>query len=415
MCIPHLFSIILIMKNTIIVLVILTATTLLIWRPWTKSTVAESVLTPAELWGDPYDGADTTVRFFPDQNAVYWKYTQNVELINPKTGILITGKLPAARYISINIYDDATMNPLESIIDQDIILREDGTYEVLVTRDSALTPYPNQLRIPTEVSKFSIILRHYLPVGNNSNEAVLPSLSLIEIQTGNEAPLPASLTSKPSLRPILRKLRNTPALSETGKDLSIRDRVRARLMNAFFSVQSQEEVLQFFNFSASGLYANKDNQYLTMPFSKSKDEAIVIRFKSPTYPRKEKEVADVRYWSISLGNDETKTMQTLADHELTAHEDGFHYVVLGHSKPNIKTPHGQLKTPEGMERGLIIYRNMLTDEDFKFNFNLIPNFSHDQEKEEQSASLFLADYAPVGIRVSKERLEKTKELASFFR
>ncbi len=414
MCIPHLFSIIAIMKNSIIVFVILTTTVLLLWRPWTRSTEEISEPGSIALWGNPFDGADTTVRFFPDQNAVYWKYTQAVGLIDNETGILISGKLPAARYMSINVYNDATMDPLESLVDKDILVESNGTYEVLISQGSTLSSYPNQLRIPEEVSKFSIILRHYLQGERSLNATPLPALSLIDLQTGNEIPIPGSLTSKPSLLPILRKLRNTPALSGTEQGLSIRDRIRTRLMNAFFQVQSQEEVLHFFNFSASGLYANKDNQYLTLPFSKSEDEAIVIRFKSPAYARDKKETTDVRYWSISLGNDETKTVQTLADYELTVHEDGFHYVVLDHSNSNILTPHGQLKTPKEMERGLIIYRNMLTNEHYEFNFNRVPVFSYDKETKEQSASQFLGEYAPVGIRVSKERLMKTQALESLF-
>ena len=185
-------------------------------------------------------------------------------------------------------------------------------------------------------------------------------------------------------------------------------------MNAFFAVQSGEETLNFFNFSASGLYANKDNQYLAMPFSKEKNEVIVVRFRAPGYAGESGVEAKVRYWSISLGNDETKTVQTLADYELEANEDSFYYIVLDNSNSSIETTHSNLSSPDGMIRGLIVYRNMLTDEEYEFNFNLIPGFDYEKDIETQKASDYLGDFAPIGVRVSAERFAKIKRLETLF-
>src|SRR3954453_15744934 len=95
-------------------------------RRWGLVLLAALVLTAAPAAAQGVDGTCTLVRTktdpatvnvaYPDEAAIYWSGRYQAV---PGTRIRITGKYPHARYMSFNVYDNAS-RPLDALADVEL-------------------------------------------------------------------------------------------------------------------------------------------------------------------------------------------------------------------------------------------------------------------------------------------------------
>ena len=64
-------------------------------------------------WEAPYRGDDPALLYLPDTKATYWRYGWKRKP-GSKTGIIIKGQMPDARYFSYNVYNDDIKSTLGS-------------------------------------------------------------------------------------------------------------------------------------------------------------------------------------------------------------------------------------------------------------------------------------------------------------
>jgi hypothetical protein len=156
-----------------------------------------------------------------------------------------------------------------------------------------------------------------------------------------------------------------------------------------------------YNFNSGGNYPNKDNHYIVMPVVRRKDDVLIVRFKAPTHATQLGDISqNVRYFSLSQGNEYTNTSITLFDEQLKVSSDGFVYVVVANDKSDIRSRVNEM----GInfmpwlykDRLVLILRHMLPAPSFKLSTREVPVFDKSRPVKGQEAQLVIGDYALVG-------------------
>jgi len=253
-----------------------------------------------DSWSDIYPGGDTTVPYLPDVYSNYWASGFDIsELEN--VGLRIHGKFAFARYLSFNVYDGSVGTALSGILDRNIQANcnsenpFNGGDEQTVNRDFLIHLVPegtdpgdlvNPFYYDRELDNITILLRYYIPEGDDEGLVALPLLEAFNTETGDDMALPPPFTSNP------------PDPSE------FEDR-----LNAFFATQIDHKV-RFYNINAAGLFANIDNKYLAAAIDRAANEVVAIRFRPPAFASTKAEIpgAQVRYWSLNLSAGNTSLM-----------------------------------------------------------------------------------------------------------
>jgi hypothetical protein len=151
----------------------------------------------------------------------------------------------------------------------------------------------------------------------------------------------------------------------------------------------------------SGNYPNKDNHYILMPVNLKKKHALVVRFKAPTFSTQLGDVSrEVRYFSLSQGNEYTNTSITMHDAQLKFSADGFVYILLGADNAEMRTK----ATEMGINfmpmlyknRLVLILRHMLPSASFANSTKAVPLFDGRKTPAGQEAQQTIGGYALVG-------------------
>lgn len=366
----------------------------------------------AQTWDKPYPGNDPTTLYYPDQNAVYLRYGWQTS----GTGILIIkGQLPKARYYSYNLYDDRTKGSILALADHEI--KEDqpgsGTYTIYIVPEKLNANYPNQMVVPDSVKLASVFLRYYLPEGDILAGVPQPLLSWKEgdvtgsvppslaIPTGSAADAKAlEQLIRSDHKRITRKERKQLTSSSATKEE--KERIVSKVMTMpIFKHITDPNTLGAYNYNSSGNYPNKDNHYIVMPVNLKKKHALVVRFKPPSYATQLGDVSkEVRYFSLSQGNEYTNTSITMHDAQLQVSADGFVYVLLGEDDAEMRAKAKAM----GINfmpllyknRLVLILRHMLPSPAFTKSTKAVPLFDGRKSPAGQEAQQTIGGYALVG-------------------
>lgn len=361
------------------------------------------------LWGDVLRGDDMQLQFYPDHFAFYWEYTFDA-VANPEIGLIIEGEFPNARFLSYNVYDDNEQTSFctrnYSLMDVEIepdngyinTFREETTatnqkYTVYVlptdAPESIVAGKENVCWFDADVEKVCTMLRYYIPVGGVNGGVDMPSIKAIDLTTGNEVNAPERVLSG------LRGEMELPSAAFTPSPTAL-----------------------FFRAPFSYAYPNGPSEYCYSRNVLETDEVIVFNFKAPSYPSSvsEFETADMRYWSVCVGNEETYTPLAISDYQTKIDANGFANYILADKN---SADYAEVKRiaeekgynilewdGEAWRKGvMILYRNMVFDEDYAHSMRLLdpvggPDVDVMSNPAKYIAVLGLGEWGATGAKVS---------------
>lgn len=118
----------------------------------------------------------------------------------------------------------------------------------------------------------------------------------------------------------------------------------------------------------------------------------------------------MRYWSLCIGGLSTQTSGCLADLDVKPTRDGFVYLVVGPEELRTEAARRKMNF---LHKGnflssVLIYRNLLTREDFAGNFAKLPTWpaKNGENPEELNANKHIGDYGPLGRHCSVDEYKK---------
>lgn len=343
----------------------------------------------SETWENEFLGNRTDVPFFPDGNANYWTYTFDS---SKEIYLKIRGKLPNARYMSINLYRDRDRSSIGSLTDVNIKDFDGDNYEVVIAPENYIHPNGNVLFYPVDSGSFSVFLRYYLPEGDPYGDTALPNIEAYDVSTGEKVALPH------------KKLNRFGAERLKGIFQNV---LRRKIAKRKFD--QGDKTIYSYRSTGAGFYENKDNAYLVMPIQKGNDEMAILRFLPPTHSEEmfPKNQREVRYWSIGQGDLETNNWLTMHDGAMRVAKDGFVYLAVGNDieGPNTTIYNKMSWFVEG-DKMILIYRNLFPNVDFEQAVQNVPSFI-DNDVTVKSAGHYIGEYAPSGLIVKKEDFKKS--------
>jgi len=363
-------------------------------------------------WEKPFVGSDPSLLYYPDQNAVYFRYGWEN---NKQQEIVIKGRIPDARYFSFNLYNDYTKSSIAALADHEIVPDENdaSSYTIYILPEGKTGKFNNQIILPDSVRISSVFLRYYLAKGNIYANKPLPEIRLME--NGMLLPVKPSIPQPPMTPADIAKLKGVIAANPK----MISSKERKLLASSTSSIEEKEPIISkvmtvpifrhftdpgainAYNFNSGGNYPNKDNHYIVMPVVRRKDDVLIVRFKAPTHATQLGDISqNVRYFSLSQGNEYTNTSITLFDEQLKVSSDGFVYVVVANDKSDIRSRVNEM----GInfmpwlykDRLVLILRHMLPAPSFKLSTREVPVFDKSRPVKGQEAQLVIGDYALVG-------------------
>lgn len=360
-------------------------------------------LPPKKIWYENI-GSRTDIPFLPDAEVNYFMYSFKRNK-GDKIGLRMTADFPFARYMSYNIYDNRDRTSQASIIDTEINPLS-GNENPFITGSQSINRaytvhilpdipeaagYENTLFFSDEIPNLGTILRLYVPERDAQGGVALPKIEAFDLTTGKTVPLPEPLPIdfakfEDLIKPFETVIGLTYLLQEVNK-------------------------VDFFRFSGAGLYQNFDNQYLFAPLTLNNNEVAILKVKPPSFTGNISETSkkDVRYYSFCIGDAATYNYFTLPDYKCKISSDGFIYLVVGRDDETLK------KKAEGLnylvwdkvlgDRGLIIFRNLLTRSDYPYQMSLVPDIVQNIDKvfdtEILRAKTYLGEQSPQGIKMNR--------------
>ena len=387
-----------------------------------------------QTWEQPYIGSDSTVLYLPDANAVYWRYGWKRE-VNEKTGIVIKGEFANARYLSYNVYNDDTKMSLGSFTDFKIApnkgglnpfkpsgtASKSGSYTLFVVPEGSKIKGNNVLYFPDSLTDVSVLLRHYLPEENIYGGKELPKISLFNVETDDIIDAPPSVPIPklseeevekyliPLFRKFTKEFEENPkqVLSQLEnqikqKPLKIDELICKEVVARSFTHFKSGESIHSYNFKTDGTYPNNDNYYLTMPIIRKGDDILIVKFKNPKYPKSKNDysTSNIRYFSMSQGDEYTYNYLTLADKDLRVSDDGYIYIIIADNNKEIIDKTKELSINympwKVNEKMLLIYRQMLPKKEFENGIDKVIKFDNDKNEIGQEADKYIKGYAPFG-------------------
>lgn len=352
---------------------------------------------------------------FPDTNVTYWRY--RFELSSSTTGIRIHGKFPYSRYMNFNVYDQKTLDTVGSLPDRDI-LPDPGSLNPFidgVERDTASRSYTVQI-VPSHSEPQTSLNTLFLPENkfveiwyrvyapdqekDENGGVALPTLESFDVDTG-----------EPTACPKRKALSSTIFLAIGALPPGV-----------------NENRIEFYRPTPSGMYANKDNQYLAGFLENSQDWVSIVRFRVPTYSQTDSgggtfnDRNETRYWSLCVGGVSQKTSDCLRDARFKVGKDGFVTAVVGPAHlRSFAEAHGLNYLDIGdFQFPLLIYRNLLGEESFpgylgKVPFVPGPSLIDFSDRRQYAAHRFIGEYAPKGMACPVKKflsdLKKQKQTA----
>ena len=378
------------------------------------------------VWGKPYIGNDVNLLYYPDQNANYFRYAWENK---PGLHIIVKGKMPEARYFSFNIYDDYHKSSIKALSDVQILPDEadPSTYTIHITQNSSMESMRNTIIVPDSVRLLSLFLRYYLARIDPFANVPLPTIQMVvngvNIATAASIPMPsmstadiANLRNLVAAQPKFLTNAEKKKLASNKYTLSEKEPLISKLLTMpIFRHFSNPDTISAYNFMSDGNYPNKDNHYIVMPVLQQKKSVLLVRFKAPSHGLKLGDnTSDVRYYSLSQGNEYTNTSLTMHDEQLKISADGFVYVLVAPESEELKSTATNL----GInfmpwlykDRLVLILRHMLPSKNFKSSTAEVPVFQRAKPSKGQEAELTIGDFALKGKFIKTKEWKAVKNL-----
>ncbi|MBE6313795.1 MAG: hypothetical protein E7079_02425 [Bacteroidales bacterium] len=362
------------------------------------------------LWGEVLRGDNMQLQFYPDHFAFYWEYTFDAEA-NPEIGLIIEGEFPNARFLSYNVYDDEaqtsycekgySLTDVEIEADNGYIntFRQETTernqkYTIYVLPTDAPDTYvsdkANICWFDADVKKVCTMLRYYIPEGGINGGVEMPRIKAINLTTGKELDAPARIMSG------IRGEMELPGAAFTSTDNAL-----------------------FFRAPFSYAYPNGPSEYCYSRNILEENKVIVFNFKAPTYPKTVSEfaTADMRYWSVCVGNAETYTPLAISDYQTKIDVNGFANYILADKNAENYAEVKKIANEKGYnilewdgkawgEGVMILYRNMLFDENYPHSMRLLdpvgPNVNVMEDPAKYIAVMKLGPWGATGRKITTD-------------
>lgn len=383
--------------------------------------------TPTNTVWESYIGRDTTVGILPDQYANYFTYT--LARTNNKLGFRIKGKFPDTRYFSFNVYSLGDNTTQGSLVDYEIETDSGLPNPFVVDKDSIsagenftvhILPsklnngkLKNTLPFRDDVKLLLMVIRLYDYNIDDFGGVDFPTVEAFTLEDKNESKefIVAQLPRPLNLRWIVRRrslpdmVKRLSLLYETENTVSLDGPDASK---DFYSIP-------FHAIDTKGYIENNDNRYLLSAITKEDEEVYIFRFKAPSYTTGPNDInqTDVRYWSFNLGNSATYNFNALKDEDALLDEDGYVNIVLANSDEalearTVELGYNFLEWNMPWKKGLILFRHMLADPNFEAQIDRVPPINSDMSDfGPNEAQHYLGDFAPKGIRMSKDEFLNT--------
>ena len=297
---------------------------------------------PEYGWGVTMAGNDPEERTWPDLSENYWEYSFNLSKYSEgSVGLRFKGEFPNVntRFFNITIYSDRTTERFGSIEDfniepesgNDNPFRKDGVtgsnyFEINAIPNTAdASKFKNNIVFPANTERLTVLLRIYFNDINHGADfggVELPKITYFDVNTGQdigEAPRAKSLY-------YVRFL---------------------GIMSRIPLIQSQPKL--YFTLAPNVLYQNGPTGYVTTANRMHRDSTLMFRFIPPVHPNSiaENATADVRYWSVCIGDTTTFTLTTLVDRTVLKDDKGYVNVIIADPTNSnfaaVKTKAAQMK------------------------------------------------------------------------
>lgn len=373
-----------------------------------KNTIPD--VEPSVAWGSTLRGDDQTLKGFPDIFAYYWEYTFDAAA-NPNLGLRLEGAYPDARFFNLNVYDDVSQMDVSSV--EDVNVKPDGgkvnpfvtegapanqTYTINIVPAAATTSgmlnvctYPalDKLNVDetTGGKRISIMLRYYLPVGDIFGGVSLPKITAFDATTGKKVELPK---------------RERCGIYDVGD-----------LPGGAFGATP---ITNWFRAPLSFLYPNRPTDYLYTRNQLLDNEVVIFNFKAPKAPTKVSEypTADVRYWSVCVGGQDTYSYVSIYDKQITVDANGMaNFVMLNKNSQNYDAI-----TKICKEKGynpivwdssvagkgiMVLYRHMVINKAYTHSFTSMESYMPPAQivPTKHMADIALGEYGAFGKKVSE--------------
>ena len=373
------------------------------------------------LW-TPHIGRDTTVGILPDQYANYYSYT--LARTNNDMGFKISGEFPSTRYFSFNVYSLGDNTTQGSLVDYEIQTDSGKPNPFLVNTDSVdagkyytvhIVPskhkdkkLANILPFRDDVKLLLMVIRLYDYNIDDFGGVEFPTVQAftMEEDTDNVELNPVNLPRPLNLRAIVRK-KSLPGMV---KRLSLLYETENTVQLDGPKKNKKYYSLPFHAIDTKGYIENNDNRYLLAGITKKENEVFVFKFKSPSYTTSSEDInkTNVRYWSFNLGNAATYNFNALKDEDAILDKDGNVNIVLASKdtaleKRTKELGYNFLEWNMTWKEGLILFRHMLADPNFEAQIDNVPPIKEGMtDFTPLEAQKIMGDYAPQGIRMSKD-------------
>lgn len=341
---------------------------------------------------------------YPDEGAAYWA-TQMVQI--PRTGLVIRGRFPKARYFSIHAYDPA-LRPVGALRDDQIdpasgsnpfrapkksarAKKPTGTYVIRIVPEARpARPAPNTIYAGSTADGLqnpggSVLYRVYVP-----NDPKDPTggvgLPRVTLRAGDGSAAvrwgQCDITGQLPSTGLNEAVKAADYPSALKPPVSGRAETNPPTWSKFFGYASLlamagagavADASPFF--AHGGFLSNVDNDYISAGLSRAHGDVVVFRMKMPTFPDTRAGDApyaprQVRYWSICQNETYSQRyVACVADYQAVLDGDGYATFVIsdpGQRPANADRAHGVNWLPWGgaYPDGRVIYRQMVAAPDF---------------------------------------------------
>ena len=101
--------------------------------------------------------------------------------------------------------------------------------------------------------------------------------------------------------------------SRSGNTLDMKELIASQVVGKSFNLYKPGQKQYSLRLQTAGTYPNEDNFYLGLPVIRTKNQSLLVRFKTPKFPTKIADYsdADVRYFSLSQGDEFSYTHGTI--------------------------------------------------------------------------------------------------------
>lgn len=378
--------------------------------------------TPDNTLWTSHIGRDTTVGILPDQYANYYTYT--LARTNKEMGFKIKGTFPDTRYFSFNVYSLGDNTTQGSLVDYQIQTDSGKPNRFVVNADSVevgenytvhIIPdkhqneqLANQLAFSDDVKVLLMVIRLYDYNIDDFGGVKFPTVEAFTIEKEKEkiAFLPARLPTALDLRTIVRNV----SLPGMVKRLGLLFETENTQQLDGPSSKTKYYSLPFHAIDTRGYIENNDNRYLLSAITKQKEEVFVFKFKAPSYTTGPQNInqTDVRYWSFNLGNAATYNFNALKDEDAIVDEQGLVHIVLADKNAAIEQRakelgYNFLEWNMPWKKGFILFRHMLANPNFEAQIDEVTPIQEGMtDFTPTEAQHFIGDFAPQGLRMSKE-------------